>query len=119
VSIGLCDSAWISSVLSTRRPFNFIFIFGNRKKSQGTKSGECGGWGMTAIFSFARNCWVGTEVWDGALSWWSSELCSRQSSGRRLRRFSRSRRKTSQWNPEFVVWPFVLELLFRATTTAI
>jgi hypothetical protein len=37
-----------------------------------------------------------TELWDGALSWWSSQVCSRQSSGRRLRTFSRSRRKTSQ-----------------------
>jgi hypothetical protein len=54
---------------------------------------------------FARNCWVRTEVWDGALSWWNSQVCSRQRSGRRLRTFSRSRRKTSQ-NPEFKIWPF-------------
>jgi hypothetical protein len=34
-----------------------ISFFGNRKKSQGTKSGEYGGWGMTA-----RNYCVRTEV---------------------------------------------------------
>jgi hypothetical protein len=32
----------------------------------------------------------------GALSWWSSQVCSLQTSGRRLYTFSRSRRKTSQ-----------------------
>jgi hypothetical protein len=37
-------------------------ICGNRKKSQGAKSGEYGVWGMTAIMFFARNCWVRTEV---------------------------------------------------------
>jgi hypothetical protein len=43
------------------------------------------------------NCWVRTELWDGALSWWSSQVRSRRSSGRRLRTFPRSWRKT--------VWP--------------
>jgi hypothetical protein len=38
-------------------------------------------------------------------SLWSSQVCSRQSSGRRLRTFPRSRRKTSQYNPEFTAWP--------------
>jgi hypothetical protein len=32
------NSAWISSVVSNRRPFCFSFIFGNKKKSQGNKS---------------------------------------------------------------------------------
>jgi hypothetical protein len=63
--------------------------------SQGAKSGDYGGWGWPP-FLFARSCWVRTEVWDGALSWWSSQVCCCQSSGRRLRTFSRSRRKTSQ-----------------------
>jgi hypothetical protein len=48
---------------------------------------------MTAIFCFAIDCWVRTKVWDGALSWWSSQVYSHQSSGRRLRKFSH---KTSQ-----------------------
>jgi hypothetical protein len=69
------------------------------------KSGEYGRWGMTAIFCFVRNCCLRAELWDGALSWWISQVCSRQSPGRRLPTFSCSRRKTSQWNPEFTVWP--------------
>jgi len=63
-------------------------------KSQGAKSGKYSGWGTTAILFFARNWWVRTEVWDGALPWWSSQVCSRQSWGRCLRTFSRSLRKT-------------------------
>jgi hypothetical protein len=105
VSSTLCDSAWISSLVSNRRPFSFNFMFGNRRKSQGAKSGEYGGWGMTAILQFARICWVRTEVWDWALSWWSRQVCSRQSSVRRLRTFSLSLLKTSQQNSEFTVWP--------------
>jgi hypothetical protein len=57
----LCDSAWISSMLSKWRPFSFNIILGNRKKSQGAKSGECGWWGMTAILCFARN---GSVIWE-------------------------------------------------------
>jgi hypothetical protein len=33
---------------------------------------------MTAISFFARNCWVRTEVWDGALSWWSYDTVHAQ-----------------------------------------
>jgi hypothetical protein len=40
VSTTLYDPAWISSMVSNRRPFRFNFIFGNRKRSQGAKSGE-------------------------------------------------------------------------------
>jgi len=40
VSSTLCDSVCISSMVSNRCPFSFNFIFGNRKKSQGAKSGE-------------------------------------------------------------------------------
>ena len=57
-----CHSAWISSIVSNRRPFSFNFSFGNRKKSQGAKSGEYVEWGITAILFFARNWWVRTEV---------------------------------------------------------
>jgi hypothetical protein len=55
-----------------------------------------GGWGMIAISCFARNCWVRMEVWDRALSWWSSQVCSRQSLRQCLRTFSRSHHKTWQ-----------------------
>jgi hypothetical protein len=46
-----------------------------------------------------------TVVWDSALRWWSSQVCSRQISGRLLRTFSLSRLKISQQKPEFTVWP--------------
>ena len=65
-------------MVSNRRPFSFNFILGNRKKSQGSKSGEYDGWGITAILFFARNLWVTTVVWDCALSWWSSQVCFHQ-----------------------------------------
>ena len=81
VSSTLCDSACIPSVVSNRRPCSFNFSFQNRKKSQGAKSGEYGGWGIIAILFFTRNWWVRTEVWDGALFWWSSQVCFRQSWG--------------------------------------
>ena len=46
--------------------FQFNFILGNRKKSQGAKSGEYGGWGDNSKFVFRQKR---TAVWDGALSW--------------------------------------------------
>jgi hypothetical protein len=39
-----------------------LSVFGNKKKSQGAKSGEYGVWWMTVILFFARNCWVRTEL---------------------------------------------------------
>jgi hypothetical protein len=50
----VCYSVWISSVVTNRHLFCFNFIFGNRKKSLGVKSGKCGGWGMTNVLYFAR-----------------------------------------------------------------
>ena len=35
------------------------------KKSQGAKSGEYGGWGITAILFFVRNLWVRTKCETG------------------------------------------------------
>jgi hypothetical protein len=60
--LALCGAAWISSVVLNRPLASFNLIFGNRKKSQGAKSGEYGGWGITAILCFARNCWVYVNV---------------------------------------------------------
>jgi hypothetical protein len=54
VSINLCDSAWISSMVLNRRSYSFNFTFVNRKESQGAKSGEYVGWGMTAIWFFRQ-----------------------------------------------------------------
>jgi hypothetical protein len=47
----LCGSAWIFSIVSNRRPFSYN---GNRKKSQGAKSGEYGGWGNDSHFLFPQ-----------------------------------------------------------------
>ena len=49
-------------MVSNRCPFSFSFIFGNRKKSQGAKLRDCGGWGVVTILFSARNCCVRTEV---------------------------------------------------------
>ena len=62
VSSILCDSACIASMVSNQHPFNFNSIFGNRKKSQGAKSGEYGGWGMTAILFFSSVFSVGMYI---------------------------------------------------------
>jgi hypothetical protein len=37
---------------SNWRPFSFNFVFGNKKKSQGVKSGECGRWGDVSRYVF-------------------------------------------------------------------
>jgi len=42
-------------VVSNRCPFSFNIILGNRKKSQGAKSGEYGGWGIQTIFFSPEN----------------------------------------------------------------
>jgi len=68
VSSTFCVSAWISSMVSNRHPFSFNFILRNRKKSQGAKSGDYGGWRIRTILFYARNWWVRTAVWYGALS---------------------------------------------------
>jgi hypothetical protein len=87
----VCDSSWISSLVSNRRPFSYSFIFRNtRKGSHGANPGEYGGSGMTAICISPE-----TAGWEGALSLWSSYVCSGQCSGLRLRTFCHSRRKTS------------------------
>jgi hypothetical protein len=55
-------------------------------------------------------------MWDGALSWWSSQICSRQSSGGSLRTSSSIRRKNiavESRNSQFSLFGRVL----RATTT--
>jgi hypothetical protein len=69
----LCDSAWISSMVSNRCPSSLNFIFGNRKNSHGAKPGKYGGWGMTAYSispgtagrgrcSFSEPSWISPQV---------------------------------------------------------
>ena len=67
-----CDSYWISSIVSNLRPFIRSFSLGKRKKSQGARSGECGGWGITVmlLLLLAKNCETLKDLWAGPLSWW-------------------------------------------------
>jgi hypothetical protein len=63
VSSTPCDSAWISSLVSNQRPFNFNFIFLEIGRSHRVPNqGEYSGWGMTAILCLAGHCWVRTDV---------------------------------------------------------
>jgi hypothetical protein len=54
VSSILCDSAWISSMVSNWCPFSFNFIARNRQKSQGAKSGDYGWLGDDSHFVFLQ-----------------------------------------------------------------
>jgi hypothetical protein len=82
-----CDSASITSAVSKWRPFSFNFTQGNSKS----------GWvGDDSHFIFGKKFPDKKEVWDGALPWCNSQFSCHQSSGRSLRTFSRSCRKTSQ-----------------------
>ena len=90
------DSVLISSMLPKRRPFMVFFSFGNRKKSQGAKSGEYGGWGIITVLFLVKNSRTSSEVWAGALSWCNCHELFRHRSGRFLRIASRKRRRTSR-----------------------
>jgi len=50
-------------------PFNISFIFGNRKKSLGARSGEKAGCSNTVICLVAKNSLTDRAMWAGALSW--------------------------------------------------
>jgi hypothetical protein len=68
--------------------------------------GETVGWVGKAVMLFlAKNSLVKKEMWDGALSWCNSQFSRCQSSGRSLRTFLRSYRKTSQYYAKLAVWP--------------
>lgn len=41
------DAGFSSSIVAKFHPFMLLFSFGSRRKLRATKSGECGGWGMT------------------------------------------------------------------------
>jgi hypothetical protein len=81
-----------TSVLSA----SISFLETGRSHKVPNQGSKVGGGGGTAILYFARNCWVGMEVWNRALSWWSSQVCYCQSLGQCLRTFSHSHHKTSQ-----------------------
>jgi hypothetical protein len=68
--------------------FGSIFNWGNRDKY--------GWWGTKVMLFWSKTILWKKEVWDGALSWCNGQFFCRQSSGRSLRTFSHSRRKTLQ-----------------------
>ena len=61
----LNDSVFICSTVAKRRPFMGLFNLGNRKKSQGAKFGEYGGWGMITVFFLAKKLWISNDEWAG------------------------------------------------------
>ena len=90
----LSDSVFISSIVAKRRPFMGLFNLGNRKKSQGAKSGEYGGWGMITLLFLAKKLRTSNDEWAGALSWCKSHELFFHKSGRFFRIASRKRRIT-------------------------
>ena len=76
------DAALISSIVANRRPFIGLFNLGKRKKSQGAKSGEYGGWGMMIVLFLAKKLLTSNDVCAGALSWCRIHECSFHTSGR-------------------------------------
>ena len=55
------DAVFISSIVAQRRPFMGLFSFGNKKKSQGARSGEYGGCGIISVF-LAKNSRTSNDV---------------------------------------------------------
>ena len=104
VSSTRCVSYWISSVVSNLRPFIRSFSLGKRKKSQGARSGEYGGWGITVIF-LAKNCESLKDLWAGALSWWILRFWFCHFCDLLRRTFSHSLLRTSQYTSALTVIP--------------
>jgi hypothetical protein len=98
------DSAWIPQNYQTGVLSTSISVL-ERGRSHRVPNQESKVGGRWQPFLFRQKLLGEDGSIRGALSRWSSQVCSRQSSGRRLRTFPRSRHKTSQWNPEFTVLP--------------
>ena len=62
--------AFTASTDSNLVPFSADFIFGNKKKSHGARSGEYGGCSNTVILCFVKNVLTVRALCAGALSWW-------------------------------------------------
>ena len=69
-STALGNARHASSALSNRIPFSCLFSSGNRKKSQGERSGEYGGYGSSCTSLSLRKSTVVAAVCALALSWW-------------------------------------------------
>jgi len=67
-----------------------------RGKSQGTRSGEYGGWGTTVMLFLVKNCENLKDLWAEALSWWIMSFWFCHFCGLLRRTFSRKLLRTSQ-----------------------
>ena len=85
-----------------KSPFMDLFSFGNKKKSQGAKSGEYGG--MTVLF-LAKKSRTSNDVLTGALSWCNIHDWLFHNSGRFFRIVSCKRRITSRLYSLLIVRP--------------
>jgi hypothetical protein len=61
---------WMYSLSRSLCVYKADFISGNRQKSFGAKSGEQGGYSISVIDFWARNCLTERDLWAVALSWW-------------------------------------------------
>jgi hypothetical protein len=92
-------------------------LFGNRKKSQGVKSGEYNGWGMTAIFISPETAGWGRKCETGCCHGEAARSVLNTVRGDVFSRFHvfaaklRSRNRNSQFG--------LLVQIFCATTTAV
>jgi hypothetical protein len=103
-------------MLSKRRSFSFNFNFGSRKKSQDAKSGEYGGWGMTAIFAFRQKL-LGEECDTGRCHGEAARSVLAKVRGDVFARFHAvaAKRRSGTQNSQFGL----LEPVLRATATAV
>ena len=62
------NAVFISSIIANLYCFMGLFSFGNRKKSQGVKSGEYGGWGMITVLLLVTKLQRSNDMWAGALT---------------------------------------------------
>ena len=76
--------------------FNISFIFGNRKKIIGARSGEYAGCSNTVICLVAKTSLTDSAVWAGALSWCKIQELLAENLGRFRLTFSRSLFSTSK-----------------------
>ena len=76
--------------------FNIPFIFGNRKKSLGARTGVQARCSNTVVCLVAKNSLTESAVWAGALSWCKIHELLAKISGRFRLSFSRSLSRTSK-----------------------
>lgn len=111
--IMLSSTAWdylcMSGTVSKCRRFSFIFSLGNKRKSQGTTSGEKGGWGTITMLLLITNPVVFRDMWAGMLSWWRSQMWlshiftqESQSITIQVRVYYSTRRNNSGWTLLFM-----------------